>query len=75
MEVVRLFIGFWVFWFYWVYVCCFFGGEIWEMCLRKDGRVCAKFMVKTIYDSRECVLAGFLAKLPNFSIQSLGNVS
>jgi hypothetical protein len=53
----------------------FFGGEIWEMCLRKDGRVCAKFMVKTIYDSRECVLAGFLAKLPNFSIQSLGNVS
>jgi hypothetical protein len=47
----------------------FFEGEIWEMCLRKDGRVCAKFMVKTIYDSRECVLAGF------FSIQSLGNVS
>jgi phenylacetate-coenzyme A ligase PaaK-like adenylate-forming protein len=42
----------------------FFGGEIWEMCLRKDGRVRAKFMAKTIYDSKECVLAGFLAKFP-----------
>ena len=39
------------------------------MCLRKDGRIYAKFMVKTIYDSREYVLGGFLAKLPNFSIQ------